>query len=143
MKLEQIELKLKASGCKLTKQRRTLLEVFVENQSKLLSAEEIHARVNEKNPGTNFSTIYRNLDLLTACGIIHKLNLDGNAASYELADEAASAHHHLMICKDCGKTERLAFCPMEAILKKVQSDNFELTDHKLELYGYCKKCKNT
>ena len=137
--LEPIEKKLKDNGYKLTNQRKTLIEVFLENKSTLLSAEEIYTKVNQKFPGTNFSTIYRNLDIFILCEIIHRININGSSSTYELNEEAPH-HHHLMICKDCGRTEALDFCPMEDIVKKLKKENFVLTDHKFELYGYCKKC---
>lgn len=138
LNIEYIENKLKEKGYKLTNQRKAIIEVFLENKSTLLSADEIYEKAISKFPGTNFSTVYRNLDVFIICEIIHKLNLNGNSASYELVDD--SSHHHLIICKDCGKTEAIEFCPFEEIRKKLKDQNFTLTDHKFELYGYCTAC---
>lgn len=138
LSIGDIENKLKEKGYKLTNQRKAIIEVFLENKSTLLSADEIYEKTIIKYPGTNFSTVYRNLDIFIISGIIHKLNLNGNSASFELVDEVS--HHHLMICKDCGKTEAIDFCPFEDLKIKLKNQNFTLTDHKFELYGYCIKC---
>lgn len=137
--INQIENKLKDKNCKLTSQRKAIIEVLLENKDQFLTAEDIFMKAKAKIPSTNFSTVYRNLDLLQKCGIISKNNIKGGVTSaYEIVTE--SAHHHLMICKDCGKTQPIDFCPFEEISKKLCGKNFKLTDHKFELYGYCEEC---
>lgn len=136
--IEFIEKRLKEKNYKLTNQRKAIIEVFFENKDNLLSADEIYEKTILKYPGTNSSTVYRNLDVFVISEIIHKTNINGSSASYELIDD--DTHHHLMICKDCGKTETIEFCPFEEIRNKLKAQNFKLTDHKFELYGYCNKC---
>lgn len=138
MDIKYIENKLKEKGYKLTNQRKAIIEVFFDNKSTLLTADEIYEKTILKFSGTNFSTVYRNLDVFIISEIIQKINLTGSSSSYELIDEPS--HHHLMICKDCGKTETIEFCPFEEVRKKLIDQNFTLTDHKFELYGYCGKC---
>lgn len=136
--IKVIENKLKDKGYKLTNQRKAIMEVFIENKDTLISADEIYEKTILKFPGTNFSTVYRNLEIFLISEIIHKTNINGSSASYELIDD--DVHHHLMICKDCGKTESIDYCPFEEIRNRLKDQDFILTDHKFELYGYCKKC---
>jgi Fe2+ or Zn2+ uptake regulation protein len=136
--LHIIEGILKEHGYKLTLQRRAIIEVFLNNAGHFISAEEIYIKSREKFPKTNFSTIYRNLDILDATGIVHKTVLSGNTSSYELKCE--SEHHHHIICRSCGKTETINFCPLEEMKKELSDKNFTLTDHKFELYGICSEC---
>lgn len=138
--IDNIEAKLKNKGYKLTQQRRAILAVFLENPSKLLTADEIFDKAVEKFNTTNFSTVYRNLDLFVIAEIILKVDLGGSSA-YELLNE--DSHHHLIICKSCGKTEPIEFCPYKEISSKLKDQNFTFTDHKFELYGYCHKCKKS
>jgi len=133
-----IEKRLKDKGYKLTNQRKAIIEVLSENKDHFLTAEEIYLKSREKCPDTNFSTIYRNLNLLETAGIIHNTKINDGAFVYELT--ADSNHHHYIICKGCGKAEALSFCPFDDICSKLKSDDFTLTDHKFELYGYCKDC---
>jgi Fur family zinc uptake transcriptional regulator/Fur family ferric uptake transcriptional regulator len=136
---KEIEKKLKDEGYKLTNQRKAILEVLFSHKNHFLSAEEIHLKTQEKYAKTNFSTIYRNLELLEKLDLIHKINLDNNTAHYELIHK--KCHHHHIICKGCGKTEPIDFCPLEEILSKLNHKDFSFTDHKFELYGYCSNCQ--
>lgn len=135
---EIIEGKLIAKGYKLTRQRIVLLEVLLESTGQFLSAQDIFLKVKEKYPKMNFSTIYRNLELLENIDIIHKTNLANDVSFYELISQ--ENHHHHIICKRCGKTEIIDFCPLKEIQSKINNQSFSLTDHKFELYGYCNKC---
>jgi Fe2+ or Zn2+ uptake regulation protein len=136
--MNSVKERLKDEGYKLTNQRKAMLEVLYENKSHFLSAEEIYRKSREKYPNTNLSTIYRNLDMLEKIGILHRVNINNEASSYELI--CNNHHHHHIICKDCGKTEIIDYCPVDIIRAKARSKGFVLTDHKFELYGYCKKC---
>lgn len=136
--IEVVEKKLKDNGYKLTNQRRAIIEVLFEHKGRFLTAEEIFVKSKQKLPETNFSTIYRNLNMLESTGIIHTTKIDSGASVYELINNAH--HHHHIICKNCGRTEVVDFCPLEELLSKVNNPNFTLTDHKFELYGYCKDC---
>lgn len=136
---DELKNKLKEQGYKLTNQRKTILEVLFKNKNHFLSAEEIYLKTTEISPKTNFSTIYRNLEILEKIGIIHKTNIDNSTARYEFI--SYNSHHHHIICKGCGKTEPIDFCPLEEILSKLNHKNFTFTEHKFELYGYCTKCQ--
>lgn len=136
--LESVEKILKDMNLKLTKQRKAIIEVLLENEGSLLSAEQIYEKNKDKCPDTNLSTVYRNLEILENAKIVHRTNINGNTSCYELV--CGSLHHHYLICKECGKTETIDFCPFEN-LKPVLGDDFMVTDHKIELYGYCKNCR--
>lgn len=134
-----IEKKLKDCGYKLTNQRKAIIEVLCEHEGQFISAEDIYIKSREKYHDTNFSTVYRNLNIFEEVGIIHNMRIDGDAAVYEIVD--STEHHHHIICKNCGRTEIIDYCPLDEILPKLKSKNFTLTDHKFELYGYCKECE--
>ena len=131
--------KLKEKGYKLTSQRLAIIDVLLEHGNHFMSAEDIHIKVKIKHPKTNFSTIYRNLEMLEKSGLIHKTNTTENMSLYEIS--CNEDHHHHIICKECGKTEVINLCPINELSHKLNNKNFTLTDHKFELYGYCDKCK--
>ncbi|MTI48682.1 Fur family transcriptional regulator [Sporosalibacterium faouarense] len=135
---EKIQEELKRNGFKLTSQRKAIIEVLMEHKDRFITAEEIHKKVLQKHPKTNFSTIYRNLESFEKINIIHKTNISDNASIYELV--CNDNHHHHIICKKCGKTEIIDFCPLDNINNSLKS--FKLIDHKFELYGLCDKCNN-
>lgn len=136
--VEQIQKRLKDSGYKITNQRKAIIEVLLEHKGQFLTAEEIYIMSKDKCADTNFSTVYRNLDILMTTGIIHNTKINNDASVYELKDTEGHSHH--IICKGCGRTETIDYCPLEAMDSKVKNNNFTLTGHKFELYGYCNEC---
>ncbi|NLO24857.1 MAG: transcriptional repressor [Clostridiales bacterium] len=135
-----IERKLKANNYKLTPQRRAIIDALFEHRGRFIAAGEIHSKTLSRHSGTDFSTVYRNLEILEKMGIIHKTNIRGGAAVYELICD--HSHHHHIICKGCGKTEIISACPLEHLMEDVEDKGFTVIDHKFELYGYCSKCYN-
>jgi Fe2+ or Zn2+ uptake regulation protein len=140
MDISHVKNKLRENGYKLTNQRKAIIEVLFEHRGKFLTAEEIYTKTKEKYSQTNFSTVYRNLDILECTDIIHKTNITEGASIYELS--CNDEHHHHIICKGCGKTEAIEFCPFDEIFNKVETKNFTLTEHRFELYGYCNDCES-
>ncbi|KYH27983.1 MULTISPECIES: Fur family transcriptional regulator [Clostridium] len=136
--IDEIEEALKKKGYKLTRQRKSILEVLIENSGKLISVEDIYIQCKKKYSKTNLSTVYRNLEILKDIGMLHKTNFNGSSSSYEITYN--QCHHHHLICKNCGKTETIDYCPLEAITPKINNNGFTVTDHRLEIYGYCSNC---
>ncbi|SNS34235.1 zinc uptake regulator, Fur family [Anaerovirgula multivorans] len=136
---EQLEALLKKQGFKITNQRKAIISAFLNSKKHLLTAAEVHDIVNKDNNTLNFSTVYRNLEILLKTGLIKRVNLDNGVNSYELNID--NHHHHHLICLACGDTETITYCPIEEINKNIQqSSKFTPIDHKLEIYGYCIKC---
>lgn len=131
--LSLVEL-LKSKGKKLTKQRQAIFDAFSISKIQLMTAEQLYFSVSKLLPGTNFSTVYRNLDLLVSEGIFRKVMM-GKQFAYEINIE--SEHHHHLICVKCGKVKCFDYCPIEDISKE---NGFVPTEHKLEIFGYCKSC---
>lgn len=136
--IDKVEAALKEKGYKLTKQRKSIIEVLIENTGKLLSVEDIYAKCKLKYPMTNLSTVYRNMEIFELINLVHKTSIDGSSASYEIT--CNELHHHHLICKNCGKTETIDYCPLNEITSKINDNGFVVTDHKLEIYGYCSAC---
>ena len=139
MNLNVLLNKLKANGYKTTEQRKVILQILVSNNQNLISVENILSKSKEMNPKTNMSTVYRNLEILEKLDLLYKVMTENGITLYKLA--CCNKHHHHLICKGCGKTEVIDFCPLNSLMKLSKEKNFNLTEHKLELYGYCKDCE--
>ncbi|MCT4543730.1 MAG: transcriptional repressor [Vallitalea sp.] len=128
---------LKQKGYKITKQRRIILEALY-NSIKPISIEEWLQVTKVQNPNINLSTIYRNISVLEDVGLLNKIRpKDGNIIySLNLQEE----HSHFLICKKCGKAESIECCLSEEFKKIIDDKEFDLIEHNLELYGYCKDC---
>lgn len=125
-------------GYKLTKNRKNILEAFLQSGTCWITAQELFDKVSAKNQKINFSTVYRNLEILTKIGIVCRVD-KGHGMNYYMLNSHEHHHHHL-ICKSCGKTCTIDFCP----LKQMDDDHFKdftVVDHKFEIYGYCKECR--
>ncbi len=129
---------LKRRGYKVTRQREAILRVFQGAEKALMTAQELFNRVILEHPGTNFSTVYRNLEILLQEGIIVKVELDREAAYYELSSNGE--HHHHLICKGCGSIRPTKYCPFKEGLSE---DGFMPVEHRFEVYGYCRTCLRT
>ncbi len=125
---------LKQRGYKLTKQRQAILDVLMDLERPLATAQHIFEKVVEINPGINYSTVYRNLDVLVQEGILRKIAFDQGAAYYELMD---GKHHHHLICKGCGKVQCVEYCPLRDM---PMNAGFVPTDHSFEVFGFCQEC---
>ena len=76
---EEISMKLKQAGYKLTPQREVTVATLIEHQTELLTAEEIFMAVKLKNNSIGLATVYRTLDLLDELKIVNKKQFhDGN-----------------------------------------------------------------
>lgn len=137
--MEILEHQLKSKGYKITKHRMAILNVFIGSDEHLLTAAEVYNRVSSKENNINFSTVYRNLEVLTDANIIKRLNLDNGINYYELNQ---GVHHHHLICLECGNAETTKYCPLADLKALAQHNDFLPIDHKLEIYGYCKNCNN-
>lgn len=132
---------LESNDYKITEQRKAILQVLAINNENLISVESLIQKSKELYQKTNSSTVYRNLEVLENLNLVHKVIPENGITLYKLL--CHDEHHHHIICKQCGKTDVIDFCPMNAFRKLSKDKNFDLTDHKLELYGYCSKCQNT
>ncbi|WP_209660854.1 Fur family transcriptional regulator [Acetoanaerobium pronyense] len=140
--LEQLKLKLKEQGFKLTPQRRCIVKIMLTSKGKHLSSEEIYDEVKNECPEIGLATVYRTLQMLDKIGFTNKLNLDDGCLRYELnLDQDAHNHHHL-VCKKCGKIIEVEEDLLDHLETKIESNyNFKIYDHDVKFYGICSECK--
>lgn len=133
--------RLKQMGCKLTMQRRSVLDVLIEHSNAHLSTEEIYDKVKAKFPEIGLATVYRTVQLFEEMGIIDRLNFDDGCSRFELASEDTVHHHHHLICQECNKVFEVENDLLDDIEKEIESKyNFKIHDHNVMFYGICKEC---
>ncbi|MDR3589103.1 MAG: Fur family transcriptional regulator [Negativicutes bacterium] len=137
---EEIIKRLREKGCKITPQRRAVIQSLL-NFDKFPTASEVFNDIRPANPDVGLDTVYRNLNLLVDIGVVNQINLPGKDTKvFELA---LGGHHHHLICIGCGNANCLDYCPVdEKGLQQAAGSEFKIVGHSLELYGYCKKCRN-
>lgn len=129
-------------GYRLTAPRRQVLDVLVASGTPL-SAAEIHRRL--ENRRINLASVYRTISVLRRLTVLRVTDAVGAEQRFELADPF-SAHHHHLICQDCGRIDDLEGCPLEervlrAVNRRVRrSRRFRVVRHELRLIGACADC---
>ncbi|MDP3244222.1 MAG: transcriptional repressor [bacterium] len=128
---------IKAAGGRMTKIRQAILEILWKNEC-LLSNARIAEKLRRKKIYPNRSTLFRELVFLTKNKIIRKDVIAG-ANYYEIRQD----HHHHLICLNCNDIIKVK---LGHHLKRhemflARQNNFKITGHLLNFYGYCKKCQ--
>lgn len=117
-------------GLKCTKQRIRVMEILSEAKSPL-TVEDIYEKTGEMS----LSTVYRTLEKLCEKGVIKKNTIqDSDKFYYALT---SGKHRHYAICLGCKTMKYIDICPVHT----TKIDDFTVTGHKLEIYGYCDKCE--
>ncbi len=129
---------LQSRGVRRSTPRDQVVEIFL-SQKGHLSAEELLTRVRERNRRVGLATVYRTLKLLSECGLAIERKFNRQISTFEPA--VYGKHHDHLICLRCGAIEEFTEPGIEALQERVaRSHGFQITDHKLELYGHCRKC---
>ena len=118
---------------------RFLIYQELSNAEAPLSPQELYQCLLKKRRKIGLTSIYRSLDLFESLGILFKI-INGSSVKYKLCE--SEDHHHHIICKACGDVVELNFCDISNWSKKVtESTGYQVTDHQLNFYGFCKTCK--
>jgi Fur family ferric uptake transcriptional regulator len=123
---------------KYSRQREGLLDILKEQKTPI-TIEQLDELVREKKLSINLSTIYRILEVFLKHDMIEKtFNIPLQAYVIELKH---SHHRHYLICLDCQKMIPINHCPMHDIVEQIEKEqNFHVSAHQLEIYGYCSDC---
>ncbi len=138
--IEEFKTVLRKNSLKFTKQRETILQTLYNFPGHFLP-EEFYLLIKENNPKSNIgiATIYRTLNLLENSDIVTTISFGKNGKKYELANKP---HHDHLICKNCGLIIEFEDKNIEKKQKDIAEKNgFTLTNHIMQLYGVCPRCK--
>jgi Fe2+ or Zn2+ uptake regulation protein len=132
---------LRPANQRLTPNREALLEVLHGAGNRPLTIPEIVAA----RPSLALSTVYRNLAVLEAAGVVHRVVTRGDFAYYELVEDLTEHHHH-MVCMSCGLVEDVPASPtiersVDAAVRQIaRRTGFRTERHRLDLVGLCRQC---
>lgn len=120
-----------------TKQREAILGILKNNRSHP-TADQIYDTVRQQIPSISKGTVYRNLQVLRAEGVISELNLNSTLSRYE---EKQDKHYHFR-CEKCGRVFDLDEPVNTEIDKRVSArTGFMVSCHQTEFRGLCKYCQ--
>ncbi len=130
------------TGIRLTSQREKIIQVFIENNDKHLSVDDIYGVVKDDGNNIGIATIYRTISLLEKIGAVQKRDFGGDSSIYEFVFEVNKKNHHHLICKKCGKVIEVSGLLQEGLEKKLLAEEgFKCVDYCLKIYGYCNECR--
>ena len=128
-----------ADKTRTTRQKQLIVDIL-RSSPVPLTAGEIYARACKRQPSLAKSTVYRNLEALRERGEVTHGLLENGESLYEAA--RPEEHKHYLICKGCNAMVDLPCCPLHALEEIAGSSGFTVTDHVIQLYGYCKDCQS-
>jgi Fur family ferric uptake transcriptional regulator len=129
---------LRSHGLRVTAERRALCgEIFAQHGH--IDAEQVLAAVRAGGHKISRATVYRNLDLLVAAGLVHKVRLGGNRSVFEHV-HPGQKHDHLA-CRRCGRMVEFVSPAIAAMLAEIcRAHGFALQGNQLQILGECVGC---
>ena len=115
--------------------QRDAIKSIIQAAKRPLSPAEVLEGARAAVPALGMATVYRNLKLLVAEGIVQVITLPGDSPRYEMRD---SAHHHHFQCTTCRRVYDVPGCPGN--LRRLAPRGFSVDHHDVTLYGRCSNC---
>ena len=120
-----------------TRQRQAILEA-VQSTSEHPTASWIYQKVRRQIPRVSLGTVYRNLRLLQAEGLLSEIRIGERASRYEAAHQK---HSHLY-CRGCGRIQDLPILVDAKLERKAaRLSRYTILEHSLEMWGICPSCQ--
>ncbi len=128
-----------SKNLRYTVQRDILIEELYINGGHL-TPDEFSEIIKNKHPEIGKATVYRTLKLLEEAKLISKIEFGDGRIRYEICTD--KEHHDHLICEKCKKSVEVIDPKIESLQKRLaQKHGFELTGHRLYLFGICKNCQ--
>lgn len=132
--------RLRVTGQRYTATRRALVERLASGGRPLSIPDVLAGRRRVPQ-----SSAYRNLATLERAGIVRRVITEDDFARFEL-DERLTAHHHHLVCSNCGRIEDVTI--PDAVERSIdrtfdhvaQEVGFASVGHRLDLIGLCDDC---
>lgn len=132
---------LKDVGLKVTVPRVKILKILEqEADGKHFTAEKIFNILLNDGEEIGLATVYRVLTQFEQAGLVSRHHFEADSSVFELNK---GGHHDHIVCMKCGKVDEF----FDSIVEKRQQNiatklGYILTNHNLNLYGFCSQCKS-
>lgn len=129
---------LRRRGHRVTSERMALFDRIFAHHGHI-DADELLTALHEDGVKISRATVYRNLDLLVECGLVHKHRLGRNRFHYEHV-HAGLSHDHL-VCAECGRVVEFISPGIAALGKEIcRAHGFVPGRQALQITGLCVEC---
>lgn len=137
-RLNELIDKLRKHGCRLTPQRRSVLEILIKNQHHP-TVEQIYDQVSQDFPMTSLATVYKTVGLLKEIGEVREISFGGGGNRYDGYDP--SSHPHL-ICIECSRIVDLDLPILNQLPETVATEmGYRIIEHRFDFFGVCPECQ--
>lgn len=135
--LQRIDRQIAAIGGKRSRSRAEVIEVFFRAGSHV-TIDELARAVRKRNRSVGYATVYRTVKLLERLDYAKELDFGDGQKRYE---SNLVAHHDHLVCRECGQVFEFKEPRIETLQEQVaKKHGFFPTMHRLDIYGYCRKC---
>lgn len=130
---------LRDRGLRVTAERRALLsEIFAQHGH--IDADQIFRAMRAEGAKISRATVYRNLELLVECGLVHKHRLTSGRYLYEHV-HAGQRHHHIA-CARCGRLVEFVSAAIPALAAEIcRAHGFASETQQLQIVSVCRDCE--
>jgi Fur family transcriptional regulator, ferric uptake regulator len=134
-RIEAAVLRMKEKAMRVTSPRLAMLKVLAAAKHPL-SAEQVHEAAGDDK--LDLVTIYRSLGAMDDAGIVQRHPLERGRSLYALV--SPGHHHHHVICRRCGRIDRLPGCDTSRLEAAARTKGYAELTHIMEIYGICPAC---
>lgn len=121
-----------------TWQREAVRGALDQNEG-FISAQSLHSSLRDTGSPIGLATVYRALADLQAEGEADSLQSPEGESLYRAC--ASTAHHHHLICRNCGKTVEIEATEVEQWARRVAGEHgFTQAQHIVDIFGLCEDC---
>lgn len=121
-----------------TTQRAAIVQVLA-GTDEFQSAQDLHGALRAGGSTIGLATVYRALQEMAGGGDLDTVRTSSGEVLYRQC--AQPAHHHHLVCRQCGRTQEVEAPTVEKWARSVAAE-YGYTDinHELELFGTCAAC---
>ena len=136
--LDAAEAACAAQGLRLTKGRRRVLEILLQ-EHRAMGAYDILGLMADEGYGAQPPVVYRALDFLVGNGFAHKIEkLNAYIACMHPGDDHAPV---FLICRDCGAVAETGMSMKNSLGAAAEKVGFTIETTVIEAEGLCPACR--
>jgi len=128
--------RLKSAGLRITKPRIAIIEALI-RRNRPVSIEQLHQDLADD--ACDLVTVYRCLAVFEQLGLVRRCFFHNGTSLYEIGID--DAQHYHIVCRECGKVERIEASVGESITLALQERGYAKVTHMLEFFGICADCQ--
>ncbi len=124
-----------------TRQREAVRACLAEAPG-FVSAQHLYGVLRDEGSTIGLATVYRNLAQLAEAGEADSLQSPDGENLFRSC--STKAHHHHLICRECGETVELEAHAVEEWARLVGAEHgFAEIEHVVDLFGICARCRES